>query len=131
MEDVLDDNTRQVEELTGMDQDGNKLVDNVARVDKRPSITGNIKRWCSESLSQRDLLNLLTRKTYLSDSPLNYYRYLLLELDLALCAKVPNRLRSWIFPTNFMTQLERGSQKELRSYGSKVQGECLSFENIS
>ena len=43
--------------------------DDVARVDQRPSITGNTKRWCHESLSQRDLMNLLTRKTYLSDSP--------------------------------------------------------------
>ena len=39
MEDVLDDNTRQAEELTGMEQDGNELVDDVARVDQRPSIS--------------------------------------------------------------------------------------------
>ena len=40
MEDVTEDNKRQVEELTGMEQDGNKLVDYVARVDQCPSITG-------------------------------------------------------------------------------------------
>ena len=34
MEDVLDDNRRQAEHLTGMDKDGNKLVDDVARVDQ-------------------------------------------------------------------------------------------------
>ena len=40
MEDVLDDSTRQVEELTGIKRNGNKLVYYVARVDQCPSITG-------------------------------------------------------------------------------------------
>ena len=93
----------------------------VARVDLRPSITGIKKRWCHESLSQRDLMNLLERKTYLSDSR---------EMDEALCAKDLTRLRSWIFPTHFMTYLERGSKKQLEKYRSRVPGECLTFENI-
>ena len=40
MDDVIDDNTRQVEELTSMERNGNQLVDNVARVRQCPSITG-------------------------------------------------------------------------------------------
>ena len=133
MEDVLDDNRRQAEHLKGMDKDGNKLLDNVAIVDQRPSISGNTKRQCHESLNQRDLRKLLTRKAYLSDSPLNYYRYLLLEMDEALCDKFPNRLRSWIFPTHFMTcYLEGGSQSEkIRNYVDRVPGKCLSFEDVT
>ena len=103
MEDVLDDNRRQAGHLKGMDKDGNKLLDNVAIVDQRPSISGNMKRQCHESIKQRDLRKLLTRKGYLSDSPLNYYRYLLLGMDEALCEEDPTRLRSWIFSTHFMT----------------------------
>ena len=115
-----------------MEQDGNRLLDDVARVDQRPSITGNTKRWCHESLSQRDLMNLLKGKTYLSDSPLNYYRYLLLEMGEDLCAEDTARLRSWIFPTHFMTYyLKGGSQSEIRNYGSRVPGGCLSFEDIN
>ena len=116
-----------------MDKDGNKLVDDVARVDQRPSISGNTKRQCRESLSRRDLRKLLTREAYLSDIPLNYYRYLLLEMDEALCDKFLNRLRSRIFPTHFMTYyLKGGSQsEEIRNYGSRVPGECLSFEDIN
>ena len=63
MEDVIDDNTRQVEELTSMERDGNKLVDDVARVHQRQSITGNTKKWCHESLSRRDLRNLLEKES--------------------------------------------------------------------
>ena len=51
MDDVIDDNTRQVEELTGMGQDGNKLVDDVARLDQRPSITGNKKDGSMKALA--------------------------------------------------------------------------------
>ena len=40
MEDVTDDNKRQVEELTGIECNGTRLLDDVARVDQRPSITG-------------------------------------------------------------------------------------------
>ena len=131
MEDATEDNQRQVVELTGMEGNGNRLLDDVARVDQRPSITRDPKRRFHESLSGQDLKNLLERKAYLSDSPLNYYRYLLLEMYEALCAKDPAMLRSWIFPTHFMTYLERGWKKQLRTYRSRVPGECLSFEDIS
>jgi len=40
MDDVIDDNTRQVEELTSTERNGNQLVDDVARVRQYPSITG-------------------------------------------------------------------------------------------
>ena len=111
---MIDDNKRQVRELTGMEGNGSELKDYAARVDQCPSIAGNKKRRCHESLSQRDLKNLLERGMYLSDSPLNYYRYLLLEKDEALCAKDPTRLRSWIFPMHFMIYyLEGGSQSEI------------------
>ena len=103
----------------------------VARVDQRPSISGNTIRLCHESHSQRDLKNLLKRKMFLSDAPLNYYRYLLLEMDEDLCAEDTARLRSWIFPTHFMTYLKEGSKKQLQKYHSRVPGECLSFEDIS
>jgi len=131
MEDVTEDNQRNVKELMGMKQNGNTLVDYVARVDQSPSISGNEKRPCNESLSQRDLRNLLKRKRYLSDSPLNYYRYLLLKMDEALCDKDQTRLRSPIFPTHFMTYLEKGSQSEMQQYSSRVPGECLSFEDFN
>ena len=36
MDDVIDDNTRQVEELTSMERNGNQLVDDVARVRQAP-----------------------------------------------------------------------------------------------
>ena len=52
MEDVLDDNTRQAKQLTGMDKDGNKLVDDVARVDQRPSISGNTKDSAMKALAR-------------------------------------------------------------------------------
>ena len=52
MEDVTDDNKRQVEELTVMKRNGSQLKDYAARVDQRPSIAGNKKGWCHESLSQ-------------------------------------------------------------------------------
>ena len=82
---------------------------------------------------KRDLRKLLTRKAYLSDSPLNYYRYLLLEMDEALCDKFPNRLRSCIFPTHFMTYYQKGgSQSEkIQNYVDRVTGKCLSFEDIT
>ena len=51
MEDVLDNNKRQAEELTGMEQYGNKLVDNVARVDQRPSISGIKKDHAMKALA--------------------------------------------------------------------------------
>ena len=68
------------------------MVD-VARVHQCQSITGNPKKWCHESLSGLDLMSLLERKAYLSDSPLNYYRYLLLEMDEALCAKRTGKVK--------------------------------------
>ena len=131
MEDVTEDNQRNVKELMGMKQNGNTLVDYVARVDQSPSISGNEKRPCNESLSQRDLRNLLKRKRYLSDRPLNYYRYLLLKMDEALCDKDQTRLRSWIFPLHFMTYLEKGLQSVIQQYSSRVPGDCLSFEDIN
>ena len=130
MEDVTEDNQRQVVELKGMEQNGNRLLEDVARVDQRPSITRDPKRLFRESLSQRDLKNLLEREKYLSDAPLNYYRYLLLEMDEDLCAEDMARLRSWIFPTHFMNFLKRRSKKQLETYRSRVPGECLSFEDI-
>ena len=51
MEDVLDDNTRQVEELTGMERNGNRLLDDVARVNQRPSITRNKKDGVMKALA--------------------------------------------------------------------------------
>ena len=67
----------------------------------------------------------------MSDAPLNYYRYLLLEMDEDLCAKDTARLRSWIFPTHFMTYLEGGSQSVIPNYSDRVPGECLSFEDFN
>jgi len=131
MEDATENNQRQVVELKGMKQNGNRLLDDVARVNQRPSITRDPKRRFHESLNQRDLKNLLERKKYLSDAPLNYYRYLLLEMDEDLCAKDAARLRSWIFPAHFMNYLKGRSKKQLGSYRSRVPGECLSFEDIS
>ena len=130
MEDATEDNQRQVVELKGMEQNGNRLLEDVARVDQRPSITRDPKRLFRESLSQRDLKNLLEREKYLSDAPLNYYRYLLLEMDEDLCAEDSARLRSWIFPTHFMNFMNRRSKKQLETYRSRVPGECLSFEDI-
>ena len=127
MDDVIQDNKRWLEELKDMDQNGNQLMDNVARVNQCHSFTRN-KSWCHESLSGRDLKNPLKRKEYLSDAPLNYYRYLLLEMHETHCAKELARLRSWIFPMHFMTYLEKESQTGFRSYSSKVPGKCKSFE---
>ena len=38
MEDATEDNRRQVRELTGMERNGNRLLDDVARVDQRPPL---------------------------------------------------------------------------------------------
>ena len=51
MEDGTEDNKRQVEELTGMKQNGNKLVDYVARVNQCPSISGNEKDRAMKTLA--------------------------------------------------------------------------------
>ena len=91
------------------------FLEDVARVDQRPSITRDPKRRFHESLSQRDLKNLLERETFLSDAPLNYYRYLLLEMDEDLCAEDMATVRSWIFPTHFMTYLERDRRNSCKN----------------
>ena len=51
MEDATEDNQRKVKELTGMKQNGNKLVDYVARIDQRPSISGNKKDRAMKALA--------------------------------------------------------------------------------
>ena len=71
-------------------------MDDVARVDQCPSIIGNTKGQFRESLTGRDLKKPLERETYLSDAPLNYSRYLLLEMDEDLCAEDTARLGQWV-----------------------------------
>ena len=70
--------------------------------------------------------NLLEREMYLSDAPLNYYRYLLLEMDEDLCAEDSARVRSWIFPimNGLLPELLIGLEGKVTRYGIDFAFSC-------